>query len=293
MDTRQLEYFLSVAELLNFTKAAEKFYISQTAISQQIKSLEESLGVQLLIRNSRKVVLTPAGETFYKEAKFIVQQMDTAIKNTIKTASGYKGKLRIGFIRGNNIPSLHSLLCKFHSQFPEIDITFTDDNIENLCEQLSNKSLDLIFSIDFNLEEYEKFSWRLLDKEPIYAIMNINHALARKIKLKRSDLKNEHFVFLNRSVSHYGFDKMISCFVKSGYSPKIVKHCSSIETILLMVELGIGITLLPKSTSIPENYNLIHIPLEGSDEYVNSVLVWHDDNINPTIDLFLKSIDYR
>ena len=102
MDIKQLEYFICAAELLNFTKAAEKFYISQTAISQQIKSLEESLNVQLFVRSNRKVMLTPAGKVFFEKAKIVVNEINDAVDAAGKANSGYNGTLKIGFTRGHN-----------------------------------------------------------------------------------------------------------------------------------------------------------------------------------------------
>lgn len=290
MDTRQLEYFIAVAELLNFTKVAEKFYISQTAISLQIKSLEESLNAQLFIRNNRNVNLTPAGQAFYKEAKLILNKINEAINTTAKIASGHDGILKIGFIRGHNTHIIYDLLEKFRLQFPNVDISIMDANIGILCEHLENNSLDLIFSIDFNLEEHNNFKWISLANEPIYAVMCNNNPLSKKLKLKRSDLKNEDILFVDRSEAPSGFDGMITNCIQSGFSPKIVKQCNSLESLLLMVKLGIGITIFPKFISSNSTDNLVFIPLEGINEYVKYVLLWNINNSNPAINLFLDCI---
>ena len=290
MDTKQLEYFIAVAELLNFTKAAKKFYISQTAISLQIKSLEELLKVQLFIRNNRNVKLTPAGQSFYSESKLILNKINEAIDTTTKIASGHDGILKIGFIRGHSTNIIYNSLQKFRLEFPNIDISIVDANIGTLCEQLDNKSLDFIFGINFNLEQYKNFKWMLLSNDPIYAIMCNNHPLSKKLKLNRSDLKNEKLLFIDRSEAPEGFDGMITNCIQSGFSPKIVKQCNSLDSLLLMVRLGIGITIFPKFTSNDLTDNLTFIPLDGVNEYINNVLIWNIANSNPTIKLFLNYI---
>lgn len=293
MDTKQLEYFVAVAELLNFTKAAEKFFISQTAMSLQIKSLEQSLNCQLFYRNNRKVSLTSSGLVFYKEAKLILSQVDKAKKSVYKINSGYSGILKIGYINEHNTPSMYKLVSDFHAKYPSIDLTIIDDTIENLSSMLANNSLDLIFSIDFDLKEYSKFSSLILESQKIYAIVYKNHKFANKKSIKRFSLKDENLISLDRNIAPYGFDKMIGECIKCGFSPKIVKQCSSIETLLLNVSLNLGISIFPKFTQSTFDDRLIYIPLEGENEFINSIVVWNDTNTSQSLELFINTIQHN
>ena len=119
MNTKQLEYFISVAETLSFTKTAEKFYISQTAITQQIKSLEEQIQVTLFIRNKRRVELTPAGKVFLCEAKTIVKNINDAIMKTQQFANGFFGTLNIGVLIGYEKNKLQQYLKVFSKTYPD------------------------------------------------------------------------------------------------------------------------------------------------------------------------------
>lgn len=291
MDTKQLEYFVAVAELLNFTKAANKFFISQTAISLQIKSLEESLNCKLFFRNNRKVTLTPSGLSFYKEAKLILSQVDQAMKSVHKINSGCLGFLRIGFINEHNSNIMYDLIDKFHTNYPDIDLTIVDDTIENLSAMLNNNSLDLIFSIDFNLKEYSNFSYKIIESNTIYAIVNKEHRFAKLESIKRYCLKDENIISLDRIIAPYGFDKMIGECITCGFSPKIIKQCSSIETLLFSVYLNLGIAIFPKLSQSNLTNNLKFIPLDGENEFVNSIAVWNPQNISQSLDLFLQTID--
>ncbi|MBE6062916.1 MAG: LysR family transcriptional regulator [Clostridium butyricum] len=291
MDIKQLEYFIAAAELLNFTKAAKKFFISQTAISQQIKSLEETLNVQLFIRSNRTVSLTPAGKTFFKRAKKIVSDLNNAIDETTKSNLGYNGSLKIGFTRGHSPHILYKSTRKFMDMYPEVDIDIVDENVGALYDKLNSNTLDLIFSIDFNLKELKNFESIPIYSEPVYAIMNANHPLANSKKLLRSDLKNEKFVFIKREEAPNGYDNMISKCIKSGFSPNIVKHCNSLESLSLLIKLGVGVTLFPKFQLSDLTDSLKFIPIESDTELINHVLIWNNTNTNPAVNLFLNMLE--
>lgn len=100
MNRNQLKYFVAAAESRSFTKAAEQFYISQTAITQQIRLLEETLGCPLFDRSTRPVSLTPAGTIFLREAKGILERMSRAQERVHDASTGLSGTLRVGYVRG-------------------------------------------------------------------------------------------------------------------------------------------------------------------------------------------------
>lgn len=290
MDTRQLQYFISVADCLNFTKAAQKFFISQTAISQQIKALEDTLNVKLFTRTNRSVKLTPAGHIFYKDAKIIISKTNEAIKNVQLANSGYSGFLNIGIIPGHEHAYLPKLIRNFRRSYPLIDISIKEDNIENLNKQLEDGLLDVAFNINFELEQYKNLKWKSILRQPIYAILYKNHPLANETILTRASLKDEKFIFLKRSEAPYGFDEMISNCINCGFSPKIVHQTESINTMYLMIKSEMGITIFPKYIDDNENDDLVFIKLEGENEYVESVLTWDSTNINPALSLFLDYV---
>ena len=100
MNRNQLRYFVAAAESRSFTKAADQFFISQTAVTQQIRLLEEMLGCPLFDRSTRPVSLTPAGKAFLTEAKAILERMDQAIDRAHGASTGLSGSLRIGYLKG-------------------------------------------------------------------------------------------------------------------------------------------------------------------------------------------------
>lgn len=148
MNTKQLEYFISVAENLSFTKTAEKFYISQTAVTQQIKALEEQINVTLFTRSKRHVELTPAGKVFLSEARTIIKNINDAIAKTQQFAHGFFGTLSIGTLIGYEKNKLQQYLKEFSNTYPNISMDICTNEITELLNLVKNNSMDLAFVIN-------------------------------------------------------------------------------------------------------------------------------------------------
>ena len=147
MNINQLEYFVAVAKEKNFTKAAKQCYISQTAISLQIKALEKNLGVQLLDRDKHHVTLTPAGQIYLREAEEILFKLSEARRLANIAAGGIAGTLTIGFIRGYEQSDISTTLRDFHENNQNIAIHFIRNNMSTLYEQLSKHEGDIAYTL--------------------------------------------------------------------------------------------------------------------------------------------------
>ena len=146
MNINQLKYFIAVAEYQSFTKAANQYYISQTAITQQIQALEEAMDVRLIDRSRRPIALTPAGNVFFQEAKAILERMNTAVGKVRNACTGLVGTLRIGYTKGYERSNLSNILRAFHLEFPNILITCYRCDTDMLAAGLFNDDYDIIFT---------------------------------------------------------------------------------------------------------------------------------------------------
>ena len=146
MNINQLRYFVAVAEQRSFTKAANQYYLSQTAVTQQVRALEEALGVQLLDRNSRPVSLTPAGAVFLTEAKAILERMNSAVSRARDASTGLVGSVRIGYTKGYERSDLSNKLRTFHRDYPNILLTCFRCDTDMLAAGLLNGEYDIIFT---------------------------------------------------------------------------------------------------------------------------------------------------
>ena len=143
---RQMRYFAAVVDCGSFTEAAEKCYISQSAISQQIQSLEKGLGVTLIKRENRRFSLTPAGEYFYAHCKAILQQVDDLVHETKRLGSDSELQLRIGYLRCYSGLELHEAVAAFSQAYPEVAIRIVGGTHEELYDLLRFGGVDLVLS---------------------------------------------------------------------------------------------------------------------------------------------------
>lgn len=143
---RQIKYFQAVVRNNSFSEAAAECHISQSAISQQIKALEQDLGFALLERKNRKFTLTPAGEHFYKKSLVLVADYEQMCRDAAKIARGESAVLKIGYLRNYNSPEFHQALDEFSAKYPDISIELLYGNHEELFTWLRTGGADLVLN---------------------------------------------------------------------------------------------------------------------------------------------------
>ncbi|WP_195244281.1 LysR family transcriptional regulator [Clostridium celatum] len=289
MNIKQIQYFISVAEHLNFTKAAKENYLSQTAISQQIKNLEDNLGFKLFIRNKHSVKLTPSGDVFFIESKSLIETLNNAVNKASLASFGYIGTITIGFLEGYENILLPKLISNFKDKYPKISLNIIRGNIDELYKKLQNNLIDFVFGYDFAIDSYPLIKSKVVSSCPLCVVVYAGHKFSYKNSINRNELSNEDFIFIDRTISPFAFDSIISAFVSFGFSPNIKHTVDSIETSLLMVKSKLGITILPKFQDNYRSNDLVFIPLEN--EYVNSTISWNKNNTDSKIKIFLDFID--
>ena len=284
MNTKQIEYFLAVAEELSFTRAAEKMYVSQTAVTQQIQALEDQIGVKLLRRTKKKVELTSAGQSFQMEGQRILDQLETAIAHARDASEGMAGSLEIGFANyAGNI--LGDGLHAFRDKYPNIKMHFKAYNPSVLLDRLRIGELDLIFSPVFDPSVYEGCAMQRVAEISLQAILPSNHPLTGKPYLTRMDLLQERLILACTPDSKIGEDTMIiDSFLQTGHNPKIVDKIEEVETILLMVTVNMGISILPSYINLPvsNSRRIVAVPYEP-DVRVDYAAIWLEENENPAL----------
>jgi len=249
MNLNQLHYFISVAETGSFTKAAMNHYISQTAITQQIRVLEENVGTRLFDRNSRPVTLTAAGKVFLKDAREIVSKMDTALLRTREASTGLEGELRIGYTKGYEHSDLPKHLRSFHHEYPNVLVSCYRCDTDMLASGLISGEYDVIFTWDStNLRQEEALQLQVVEHVPLRVALYASHPLARRKELTRRDLKQENILFMSPSGTgdSFGDAFYIRLYQQAGYQPNILLRSNDIESILMMVAAEEGISIVPE-----------------------------------------------
>ena len=203
---RQLQYFIDVAECLSFTQAARKNHIAQTAMSQNILSIERQLGLKLFNRNRQKVSLTESGKSFYADAKHLLSELEKALERCRQIENGFSGSLRIGFQGMHERKLLPHFLKIFRDNYPNIQVSLIQDSIQQLNLKLEKDMLDVIFTISFEELDTSLYCEKILSREPIYAILPKNHPLAERKKIKRNLLSQDPVIFIKRDGSASTFE---------------------------------------------------------------------------------------
>jgi len=295
MNLNQLRYFVSVAESGSFTKAAVSHYISQTAITQQIHTLEENIGAKLLDRNSRPVKLTPAGKVFLKEAREILGRVDAALLHTREATTGLEGELRIGYTKGYEHGDLPKYLRSFHHEYPNVLISCYRCDTDMLASGLIKDEYDVIFTWDStNLRQEEKLALRVVEHVPLRVALYASHPLARKKTLTRKDLRGENILFMSPSGTgdSFGDAFYINLYQQAGYQPNILLRSNDMESILMMVAAEEGISIVPEYSHPWDvgTENVVFVPLAGEGETEEILIAWRKSDDNPALDHFIQKI---
>ncbi|MBT2653969.1 LysR family transcriptional regulator [Bacillus sp. ISL-18] len=289
MDIRQLRYFITVAEHLNFTKAANQLYVAQSAISHQIADLEEQVGVKLFIRNKRSVQLTPAGAVFLKEAMEIVEKTSGAIEKAKQTDAGVIGNLSIGFLSVHVRSFLPGVIKRFRELYPKVELHLNHFPSKMLKEALEEGEIDIALTQPTGLHRIEEIEIRTVAKERYCIVMNENHPLASRKTIKLVDLETEPFIIHNRHDSPIGsYDFIVHLCEQNGLTPRIVSQPRFVDTVPVLVESEIGISILPKSFEAVSSPSLRFIEIDGMEGHdFELVMAWKKNNLNPSISMFL------
>ncbi|MGE1061173.1 LysR family transcriptional regulator [Megasphaera paucivorans] len=291
MNTKQLQYFIAAAENESFTKAAQQFHITQTAITQQIKSLEDQLQVMLFTRINHRVVLTQAGRYFLKESRALVYTLDKSVDQVRLIGKGISGSLRIGWITGFEQAPLHLLIQRFHESHPQISLQLERNSAVNLYDKLQNNDLDLVFNIRFDIGRYKNVLQLPIHEFPVVAVLPSFHPLTNKKYLFRDDLRAQPFIVSRTGETITDQNESISRYMTANIKYGQIYYANDTETMMLMVSAGLGISIVP-SYMIPaiNNNRIKTLPIRGINMKAEIITAWLDDTDNPSLPLMIQTI---
>lgn len=242
MEIHQLRYFVAVAELENFTRAAEQCNVTQPSLSQQIAKLERDLDTRLLDRLGRGVVLTDSGQELLVRARRILEEVDQA---------------EAIFQRGEGLPSssvslgalptiapflLPGIVERFRRELPEANLTVVEDYTDNLLARLYKGTLDLAI-VALPIED-PRLDAQPLFREPLLVALPESHPLAEKKNLSLDQVREEPFLLLHEV--HCLGEQIMGFCRQHEFRPRVVCESAQISTIQEMIRLGLGISLLPR-----------------------------------------------
>jgi DNA-binding transcriptional LysR family regulator len=245
MEIRHLRLFCVLASELHFTRAAFLLNISQSALSHQIKQLEDELGVQLIARTNRRVQLTPAGEAFLVRATRLLEQMDQAVREAARIGQGELGSLGIGVVSTAVCSYLPAILRAFRRESPGLSIDVHEMEPSEQVDALRKESIDI--GLLFLSIQDPAFESVLISRERLIAAIPTGHSAAHQEKIRLRDLAEETFL-IPRQQSVPGFHELVLDTLRvNGITAPQTQPTRLLTTATFLVAGQLGVALVPES----------------------------------------------
>ncbi len=287
MNIDNLKCFILVAENLSFARAAEALYISQPAVTKQINALEKELGVTLLIRSTRHVELTPAGMSFYKDAKDIVLKTQIAV-NRVQKQNNITDTLRLGLSNPAALFYAAPILKSFHARRPDIRTHIEVHSYKIVLNLFLEDKLDVLFYYKEDMTSKSGIRFLELAQDTLSCLMPANHPLAQKASVSIEDMADEPVIAcnpLNAPLSIAAFQQQLSEHYPAGN----IIYCDTVEIAHCMVAAGMGISVIPGLLSL-NSPEFAAVPLKGQPP-LSYGLLYVKRNTNAALEPFLQLLE--
>ncbi|RDS79561.1 LysR family transcriptional regulator [Dyella monticola] len=292
-DFRQLRYFIAVAEELSFTRAAQRLHLSQPPLSQQIQALEQELGVRLLERDKRNVMLTPPGRLFLEQARRILVMADEARTQVAEAAAGFSGHLKLAYTVSVSFhPALPQTLIKLGQNAPNVRVWLSEMYTEPQFSAIRNGQIDVGFVRDVASHEDDARALRfdVIDREPLLLALPEGHRLAGRQSVDMSEIAGDPFVVQPRELAATLYDRLTRLAAKAGFNPVIRQQAQQINGLIALVAARIGLALVPASMRAVKLPGVSYVPLADPDAYLLLAVASRAQNPSPVVQQFLEIV---
>lgn len=246
MELTQLKYFVTIAETLSFTGAAELVHVSQPALSYQMRRLEEELGVKLFNRHGRSISLTPDGQVFLPMAQGVLSRANEAVR-TVRDYSGVEvGEVTMGVAPSVAAYLIPNLLASFHQVFPRVRVDLIEDGDQQLQHRVFTSAID--FAIVANPGSAQSLDVTPLGSEDLLAVTPLTHRVAGYGVVDLAEFLNDDFV-LPSTYYQLSTQVILACR-RAGFEPYVAYHVASLETLKNLVRVGLGVSVLPSTALV-------------------------------------------
>jgi DNA-binding transcriptional LysR family regulator len=291
IDLKQLKYFLAVAEEKSFSRAAERLHISQPPLSQQIMKLESELGVRLFTRTTRSFELTVAGKALMGEAADLLARMRMTIDTIRQIDRGEVGRLRVGIVGSAMWGPIPGLLEQFQSRFPRVTWTLHELGPNDQLDALRARQIDVGFWREPKLDDDQlrnaNLRQELCFREDVCVAINHQHPLAKRPHIDLAEIAAEPMLTL-------AIDKsaepryLIQCCEAAGFTPTIFQEATEPQTLLAMVGAGLGVALMPETTSRIGWPGVSFVPIKTDAPSANLYITYTAQDDAPVVRAFLN-----
>ena len=286
MDIENLRYFISVAQLLNFSEAARQNNVPQPKISRSILELETQLKAKLFFRTNRDVSLTREGETFLPYAIDLVDMAAKASDMVDQVHSGRTGYLSIATVSTTS-RTLASFLSVFSTQYPDIMIDITQNTGKAQALAMMENRFDFHFAHLTMLPKDGRLDYIVTHRDKLVLVVPKGHRLAQG-KLDYNKLFQEKFIMISQPESPQLYNRVMEICAAHNTIPKVIHRYDKAESVLLSVGSGLGVAILPMGLTkafLPDAVDIV--PLDPEGYKIDYVCAWPKQSVNPCSKIFL------
>lgn len=244
MNLRRIHHFVVLAETLNFRRAAERLHITQPPLSVSIRKLESELGIKLFVRSANGVTLTSSGQAVLAEARRLLFHGSQLMQLADSASDGTSGSLHVGFVGSTAVGMLQKLVPLFHNEYPGVELILREATSASIVQLVEVAALD-IGLVRTPLLESPKACLVPLEQDTLIAALPRGNLLAKKGMLSLGDLANESFIMYSRTEGAGLHSAAMLACQQAGFLPQVTQEAVQIQTMLALVESGLGVALVP------------------------------------------------
>lgn len=292
MNMEQLRYFLSVAVHRSFTEAAKEFYMTQPAITHQISALERDLGTKLLIRTTRSVSLTRAGELFLEDAKRMLDLEERARDRLLQAERNDNLTLAVGYL---NSPSRHFLpriMLDYRTRYPQVRVELFRRDADSLRRDCEESAFDAAFSVLTDLQNLSQYHCRKLGSDFYCLVCPKDHHCLENMVVRYDRLATEPFVCLSSRAGSFMYKQFRQICKNLGFTPRVLAEYAAMEDVIFAVECGQALTILPYHIREYMHTDLAFLPLDGDNPVIDLGMVWRRESGNPALTWLVELINH-
>jgi DNA-binding transcriptional LysR family regulator len=283
MDLRQLRYFCVLAETLNFHRAAERLNISQPPLTVAIRKLESDLGARLFERTPKGVLLTAAGEAALPSARAAIEQAEAVRESVRFGATGMLGRLRIGYVGSAVCDLLPRMVSAFREAYPLVELMLAEMTSVDIVQEIASGRLD-VGLVRLPVIDGTPVNIDLVETDTLVAALPAALAPESAQLIKLQDLAEYQFIMF-KPISVLNATVRLAC-QEAGFTPLVSQEAVQLQTILSLVQAGLGVSLVPARTArfAPEGVTLL--PLAEAIEIQLGIV--RGASVRPLVDNFLR-----
>ena len=285
MELRHLRYFLVVAEELHFGRAAARLHITQPPLSQQIRQLEDELGVPLFQRTKRRVQLTDAGRAFREATQQMLDQAEQAVRTAQRVHRGEIGPLTVGFVGSAMAGVFSEILLAFRKRFPEVALTLQELTTGQQVEALRQRRIDIgVLRPPIGEED---FAFETIDRESFVVVLPKTHPLAAQQRIPLRALAHETVVMVPRVLWPGMEDDIVECCQRAGCYPQRLSGATQMLTVIGLVAAGMGLSLVPASMQTVRWKGIVYRPVQDRTPHADLTVAWRRDEASAVVKTFV------